>query len=109
MLHRPRRERPRRKDRDGPIEPLVIEPIAFAHPDPENQEHQLIVHESASTEAPEAQEVPVVDPITTKDNGPQDNVFDDEVLPQIEHHMVSSPVLTSNDLTSIGRPLTLIA
>ena len=69
----------------------------------------MIVHEPASTEAPEAQEVPVVDPIETEDIGPQDNVEDDEVLPQIEHQLVSSPVLTHSELISIGRPLTPIA
>ena len=36
----------------------------------------MIVHEPASTEAPEAQEVPVVHPIATKDI-----VQDDTVLP----------------------------
>ena len=65
----------------------------------------MIVHESASTEAPEARENPAVDPITAEDIGPQDNVEDDEVLSQIECPTVSSPVLTNNKLISIGRPL----
>ena len=69
----------------------------------------MIVHESASTEAPEAQEVPVVDPIATEDIGPQDNVEDDEVLPQIQCHTVSSPVHTNNETIIIGRPLTPIS
>ena len=69
----------------------------------------MIVHESASTEAPEAEEDPAVDPITIEDIGPQDNVEDDEVLPQIERPMVSSPVLTNSELISIGRPLTPIS
>ena len=34
--------------------------------------------------------------------------MDDEVLPQIEHNLVSSPVLTNSELISIGRPLTPI-
>ena len=66
----------------------------------------MIVYEPASTKAREAQEVPVIDLIATEDIGPQDNVEDDEVLPQIEHNVVSSPVLTNNELISIGRPLT---
>ena len=91
MHHPPRRERPRRE-----IGPIVVKPIGFARPASENQERQLIVHEPASTEAPEAEEVPVVDPIMAEDIGPQDNVDDDEVLPKIEHQSVSSPVLTNN-------------
>ena len=73
----------------------------------------MIVHEPASTEAPEAEENPevnpAVDPTAAEDIGPHDNVEDDEVLPQIEHNLVSSPVLTNSELISIGRPLTPIA
>ena len=68
----------------------------------------MIVHEPASPEAPEAEDVPAVNPTAVEDIGPQDNVEDDEVLPQIEHNVVSSPVLTNNELISIGRPLTPI-
>ena len=44
-----------------------------------------------------------------KDIGPQDNVVDDEVLSQIERPTVSLPVLPTNELISIGRPLTPIS
>src|SRR3954463_7422469 len=69
----------------------------------------MIVHEPASTEVPEAEDIPAVNPTAAEDIGPQDNVEDDEVLPQIEHNVVSSPVLTNSELISIGRPLTPIA
>ena len=69
----------------------------------------MIVHEPSSTEAPEAEDIPAVDSITAEDIGHHDNVDDDEVLPQIKHKMVSSPVLTNSELISIGRPLTPIA
>ena len=69
----------------------------------------MSVHEPASTEAPEAKEIPAVDPITAEDIGHHDNVEDDEVLPQIEYNVVSSPVLTNSEIISIGRPLTPIA
>ena len=69
----------------------------------------MVVHEPASTEAPEAEENVAVDPTTTEDIGPHDNVEDDEVLPQIELNLVSSPVLTNSELISIGHPLTPIA
>ena len=41
----------------------------------------MIVHEPATTEAPETEEIPAVDPTTAEDIGHQDNVEDDEVLP----------------------------
>ena len=66
----------------------------------------MIVHEPASTEAPEAEDIPAVDPIAAEDIGPHDNDEDDEVLPQIERSLVSSPVLTHSELISIGHPLT---
>ena len=69
----------------------------------------MIVHEPASPEAPEAEDNPAVDPTAPEDIGPHDNVEDDEVLPQIEQNLVSSPVLTNSELISIGRPLTPIA
>ena len=65
----------------------------------------MIVHEPASKEAYEAKDIPTVDPIAAEDIGHHDNVEDDEVLPQIEHQLVSSHVLTHNELISIGRPL----
>ena len=69
----------------------------------------MIVHEPASTEAYEAEDIPAVDPIAAEDIGHHDNVEDHEVLPQIEHNVVSSPVLTNSEIISIGRPLTPIA
>ena len=69
----------------------------------------MIVHESASTEAYEVEDIPAVDPIAAEDIGHHDNVDDDEVLPQIEYNVVSSPVLTNSEIISIGRPLTPIA
>ena len=65
-----KKRKTKKKDRAAPTKPLVVEPIAFARPASENQERQLIVHEPASTEAPEAEEVPAVDPITAEDIGP---------------------------------------
>ena len=66
----------------------------------------MVIHEPASTEAPEAEDIPAVDPTAAEDIGHHDNVEDDEVLPQIEHQLVSSPVLTQSVLISIGCPLT---
>ena len=54
----------------------------------------MVVHEPAPTEAHVAEDIPVVEPTTAKDIGHDDNVEDDEVLPQIEHNVVSSLVLT---------------
>ena len=68
----------------------------MVHP---NAERQLTVHEPASTEAPEAEDIPAADPIAAEDIGPQDNVQDDAALPQYEQ----------SELISIGRPLTPIA
>ena len=50
-----------------------------------------------------------VDPTAAEDIGHHDNVEDDVVLPQIEHNLVSSLVLTHSKLISIGHPLTPIA
>ena len=72
-------------------------------------ERQLTIHEPASTEAHEAEDIPAVDPTAAEDIGHHDNVEDDVVLPQIEHQQVSSPVLTHSELISIGRPLTPMA
>src|SRR3990170_4048961 len=104
-----RKTKSSKKDRAAPTEPLVVEPISVARPASEHRDHQLIVHEPAFTEAPEAEDIPAVDPTAAEDIGFQDNVDDDEVLPQIKHHPVSSPVLTNSELISIGRPLTPIA
>ena len=62
-------------------------------------ERQLTIHEPASTEAHEAEDFRVADPITAEDIGHHDNVEDDAVLPQFEN----------NELISIGHPLTPIA
>ena len=43
-----------------------------------------MIHKPASIEAHEDEEVPAVDPITAEDIGHDDNVNDDEVLPQLE-------------------------
>ena len=98
-----------KKDRAASTKPLVVEPIFVARPSSAHRDHRLVVHEPASTEAPEAEEIPTVDPITAEDIGHHDNVEDDEVLPQIEYNVVSSPVLTNSKIISIGRPLTPIA
>ena len=100
-----KKKRKTRKDRAAPAEPLVVEPISVARPKSSHQERWMIVHEPASTEAPEAEDIPAVDPTAAEDIGHHDNVEDDEVLPQIEHQLVSSPVLTHSELISIGRPL----
>ena len=52
----------------------------------------MIVHEPASTKAHEAEDIPAAEPTAAEDIGHDDNVEDDEVLPQIEHDVVSSPV-----------------
>ena len=104
-----KKKRGTKKDRAARTEPLVVEPISVARPDSLHQERQIVVHEPASTEAPEAEGIPAVVPTAAEDIGHHDNVKDDEVLPQIEHNVVSSPVLTNNELISIGRPLTPIS
>ena len=108
-LTKKRKTKSSKKNRAAPIEPLLVEPLSVARPASSHQERQLVLHEPASTEAPEAEEDPAVDPTTAEDIGPQDNVEDDEVLPQIEYNVVSSPVLTNSEIISIGRPLTSIA
>ena len=62
-----KKKRKIKKSRAAPTEPLIVEPISTVHP---NAERQLTVHESASTEAPEAEDI-----------GHHDNVEDDAVLP----------------------------
>ena len=94
-----------RKERATAQVPLNVKPIYVAPPD--NREHRLVIHEHTSTEAPESEEIPSVDPNTAEDIGREDNVNDDEVLPQIEPNpVVSFPAPTSSELISIGRPLT---
>ena len=90
-----------KKDRDAPTEPLVVEPISGARPASAHQERRLIVHEPATTEAPEAEDIPVADPITAEDIGHHDNVDADEVLPQIErqpYHRMFSRTANSSAL-----------
>ena len=41
----------------------------------------MTIHEPASTEAPEAKDIPAVDPTAAEDIGHHDNVEDVEVLP----------------------------
>ena len=101
-----KKKRRTKKNRAAPTEPLFVEPISVIHPASASQELHMTVHEPASTEAHEAEEIPVVDPITAEDIGHHDNVEDDEVLPQIEHQLVSLPVLMHSELISIGRPQT---
>ena len=91
-----KKKRKTKKSRAAPTEPLIVEPISMVHPD---AERQLTVHEPASTEAPEAEDIPAADPIAAEDIGHRDNVEDDAALPQLEH----------SELISIGRPLTPIA
>ena len=68
-----------------------------------------MIHQPASTEAREDEQVSAVDPNAAEDIGHDDNVVDDEVLPQLEHHLVSSPAPTSSYYISIGHSLTPIA
>ena len=65
-------KRKTKKDRAAPIERLVVEPISVAHPDSLHQERRMVVHEPASTEAPEAEDIPAVDPIAAEDIGHDD-------------------------------------
>ena len=73
-----------KKERVAAPEPLIVEPIFVALPASTNREHHLVIHEPASTEALVSKEVPDVDPTAAEDIGHQDNVHDDEVLPQLE-------------------------
>lgn len=96
-----------RKEHAAAPDPLIVEPIYVALPASANYERRLVVHEPSSTEAPENEEVPAADPNPAEDIGCEDNVNDDEVLPQLEPiAMVSSPAPTSNELISIGCPMT---
>ena len=79
-----KKKRKTKKNRAAPTDPLVVEPISVVRPASATQELRMTVHEPASTEAPEAEEIPAVDPITAEDIGHHDNVEDDEVLPQIQ-------------------------
>ena len=104
-----KKKRKTKKSRAAPTEPLVVEPISVVRPASASQELRMTVHEPASTEAPEAEDIPASELTAAEDIGHHDNIEDDEVLPQIEHDMVSSPVHTNSELISIGRPLTPIA
>ena len=95
-----------RKERVAPQEPLLVEPISVALPASTNCEHRLIVHEPASTKAHESEDIPAFDSTIAEDIGHEDNVEDDEVLPQILPNSVSSPAPTSSELISIGGPTT---
>ena len=53
-----------KKARAAPTEPLRVEPLSVIYPD---AERQLTVHEPASTEAPEAEDIPAADPIAAED------------------------------------------
>ena len=57
----------------------------------------MIVHEPASTEAHEAEDIPAAEPTAAEDIVHDDNVEDDEVLPQIEYNVVSSLVRTNSE------------
>ena len=76
-----KKKRKTKKSRAAPTEPLVVEPISVVRPASATQELRMTVHEPASTEAPEPEGIPAVDPITTEDIGHHDNVEDDEFLP----------------------------
>ena len=71
--------------------------------------HHPSVARQVFLEATPTVNVSVSEAQAAEDIGHHDNVEDDDVLPQIEHNLVSSPVLTNNELISIGRPLTPIA
>ena len=89
-------------------QPLIVEPISVAPPAATNQERCVVLHQPASTKAHEEEQVPAVDPNAAEDIGHEDNVVDDEVLPHIEHQLVSSLAPTSSEYIRIGRPLTPI-
>ena len=76
-----KKKRKTKKSRAAPTEPLVVEPISVVRPASASQELRMTVHEPASTEAPEAEEIPAVDPTAAEDIGHSDNVEYDEVLP----------------------------
>ena len=52
-----KKKRKTKKDRAAPTKPLVVEPISMVRPAAEHQERQLTVHEPASTEAHEAEDI----------------------------------------------------
>src|SRR3954470_12633661 len=71
-----KKKRKTKKDRAAPTEPLIVEPISVARPDSSHQERRMIVHEPASIEAPEAEDILAVDPTAAEDIGHNDNVED---------------------------------
>ena len=50
-----KKRKTKKRDRAAPTEPLVVKPISVARPESAQQERRMIVHEPASTEAPEAE------------------------------------------------------
>ena len=73
-----KKKRKNKKDRAAPTKPLIVEPISMVYPD---AERQLTIHQPASTEAHEAEDFPVADPIAAEDIGQHNNVEDGVVLP----------------------------
>ena len=76
-----KKKRKTKKNRAAPTEPLFVEPISVIHPTSASQELHMTIHEPASTEAPEAEDIPAAEPNAAEDIGHHDNVEDDEVLP----------------------------
>ena len=76
-----KKKRKTKKDRAAPTEPLIVEPISVARPASSHQERRMVIHEPASTEAPEAEDIPAAEPTVAEDIGHHDDVEDDEVLP----------------------------
>ena len=93
-----------RKEHAAAQEPLNVEPISIALPASMNRERRLVIHEPAPTEAHESEDIPAADSTVAEDIGHEDNVEDDEVLPQILPNPVSSPAPTSSELIRTGVP-----
>ena len=92
-----------RRLRKGPRPQVTLSSV------PEGEEqHNSVAHQVFPDAAP-AVNISASEARAAEDIGHQDNVENDEVLPQIEHNVVSSHVLTNSELISIGRPLTPIA
>ena len=69
-----KKKRKIKKKRAAPTEPLVVEPISVVRPTSEHQERRMIVHEPASTEAHQAEDIPAVEPTAAEHIGHLDNV-----------------------------------
>ena len=76
-----KKKRKTKNTRAASTEPLVVEPILVVRPASKHQERRMIVHEPASTEAHEAEDIPAAEPTAAEDIGHHVNVEDDEVLP----------------------------